>query len=81
MTITEKIQKLTQIAEEMGVALYQRFSEDEAVEFLNIPIQSLILLRGQGKILFIGLLWLSAFRIFDWCGKFGDNYNQTINFK
>ena len=39
----------------MGVALYQRFSEDEAVEFLNVPIQSLKLLRGQGKISFIGL--------------------------
>ena len=39
----------------MGVALYQRFSEDEAVEFLNIPVQSLKLLRGQGGISFIGL--------------------------
>ena len=39
----------------MGVALYQRFSEDEAIEFLNIPKQSLALLKGQGKISFIGL--------------------------
>ncbi len=39
----------------MGVALYQRFSEDEAVEFLNIPVQSLKLLRGQNKISFIAL--------------------------
>ncbi len=55
MTLPEKIQNLTPIAEEMGVALYQRFSEDEAVNFLNIPIQSLKLLRSQGKISFIGL--------------------------
>ena len=39
----------------MGVALYQRFSEDEAEEFLNIPVQSLKLLRGQNKISFIAL--------------------------
>ena len=53
--LPENIQNLIPIADSMGVALYQRFSEDEAVEFLNIPVQSLKLLRGQGKISFIGL--------------------------
>jgi prophage regulatory protein len=53
--LPENIQSLIPIADSMGVALYQRFSEDEAVDFLNIPVQSLKLLRGQGKISFIGL--------------------------
>ena len=55
MELPENIQKLIPIADSMGVALYQRFSEDEAVDFLNIPVQSLKLLRGQGKISFIAL--------------------------
>lgn len=55
MELPENIQNLIPIADSMGVALYQRFSEDEAVEFLNIPVQSLVLLRGQGQISFIGL--------------------------
>ncbi len=55
MDLPENIQKLIPIADSMGVALYQRFSEDEAVEFLNIPVQSLKLLRGQNKISFIAL--------------------------
>jgi len=53
--LPENIQNLIPIADSMGVALYQRFSEDEAVEFLNIPVQSLKLLRGQNKISFIAL--------------------------
>lgn len=53
--LPENIKKLIPIADSMGVALYQRFSEDEAVNFLNIPVQSLQLLRGQGKISFIAL--------------------------
>jgi len=53
--LPENIQKLIPIANSMGVALYQRFSEDEAVDFLNIPVQSLKLIRGQGKISFIAL--------------------------
>ena len=55
MDLPENIQKLIPIANSMGVALYQRFSEDEAVDFLNIPVQSLKLIRGQGKISFIAL--------------------------
>lgn len=55
MELSENILQLIPIADSMGVALYQRFSEDEAVEFLNIPAQSLELLRGQGKISFIAL--------------------------
>ena len=55
MELPENIQNLIPIADSMGVALYQRFSEDEAVEFLNIPVQSLKLLRGQNKISFIAL--------------------------
>ena len=55
MDLPENIQTLIPIADSMGVALYQRSSEDEAVDFLNIPVQSLILLRGQGQISFIGL--------------------------
>jgi len=53
--LPENIQNLIPIADSMGVALYQRFSENEAVEFLNIPVQSLKLLRGQNKISFIAL--------------------------
>jgi predicted DNA-binding transcriptional regulator AlpA len=55
LDLPEQLQKLIPIAESMGVALYQRFSEDEAIDFLNISTQSLILLRGQGKISFIAL--------------------------
>ena len=55
MELPENIQNLIPIADSMGVALYQRFSENEAVEFLNIPVQSLKLLRGQNKISFIAL--------------------------
>ena len=55
MDLPEKLQNLIPIAESMGVALYQRFSEDEAIDFLNIPGRNLSLLTGQNKISFIQL--------------------------
>ncbi len=55
MELTDHLQQLKPMAEEMGVALYQRFTEDEAATFLNIPIESLKLIQGQGNIAFIKL--------------------------
>jgi predicted DNA-binding transcriptional regulator AlpA len=55
LNLPEQLQNLIPIAESMGVALYQRFSEDEAIEFLNIPGRNLSLLTGQNKISFIQL--------------------------
>jgi predicted DNA-binding transcriptional regulator AlpA len=55
LDLPEQLQKLIPIAESMGVALYQRFSEDEAIDFLNISKSSLQLLTGQNKISFIKL--------------------------
>jgi len=55
LDLPEQLQNLIPIAESMGVALYQRFSEDEAIEFLNIPERNLSLLTGQNKISFIQL--------------------------
>ena len=55
MELTDYLQRLKPMAEEMGVALYQRFTEDEAATFLNIQIESLKLIQGQGKIAFIKL--------------------------
>ena len=55
MELTDNLQRLKPMAEEMGVALYQRFTEDEAATFLHIPIESLKLIQGQGKIAFIKL--------------------------
>jgi predicted DNA-binding transcriptional regulator AlpA len=47
--------ELCQIADSMGIALYARFSENDGAKFLNLPPQSLALIRGQGKISFIQL--------------------------
>ena len=55
MELPEHLQKLIPIADSMGVALYQRFSEEEATDFLNVSESSLKLLRGQGEISFISL--------------------------
>jgi len=53
--LPQQLQNLIPIAESMGVALYQRFSEDEAIDFLNISKPSLQLLTGQNKISFMQL--------------------------
>ncbi len=55
MELPEQIQSLIPIADELGVALYQRFTDDDAIQFLNIPSESLTQLRSQGKISFIQL--------------------------
>ena len=55
MELPEQIQSLIPIADELGISLYQRISEDDAVTFLNISLQSLTQLRSQGKISFIQL--------------------------
>jgi predicted DNA-binding transcriptional regulator AlpA len=55
MELPESLQHLIPIANNMGVALYQRFSETDAATFLNIPLESLALIRGQNKISFIQL--------------------------
>lgn len=51
----EQLQSLIPIADELGIALYQRISEEDAVTFLNISSESLSQLRSQGKISFIQL--------------------------
>jgi len=55
MELTDNLQRLKPMAEETGVALYQRFTEDEAATFLNIKVESLKLIQGQGGIAFIKL--------------------------
>ncbi len=55
MKTLENLKHLIPIAESMGLSLYQRFSEDEAVAFLNISNQALSLLSVHNKISFIGL--------------------------
>ena len=55
MELTDYLKRLKPMAEEMGVALYQRFTEDEAATFLNIQIESLKLIQGQSRIAFIKL--------------------------
>lgn len=55
MTLIERVNKLKPIAEEMGLALYQRFSEQQTAELLNISTDSLKRLREQQKIEFINL--------------------------
>jgi prophage regulatory protein len=45
--------QMCEFADNMGIAMYGRFSEVDAAKFLDIPIQSLALIRGQGKINFI----------------------------
>ncbi len=46
-------ENLCQIADSMGISLYQRFSETEASLFLRCPIDKLRELRGQGSIAYI----------------------------
>ena len=53
--LPKHIQSLIPIADELGVALYQRFTEGDAIQFLNIPSESLSQLRSQGRISFIQL--------------------------
>jgi hypothetical protein len=55
MDLPKHLQQLLPICDEMGVSLYQRFSESDASSFLNIPIQSLQLIRGQNKISYLEL--------------------------
>ncbi len=55
MDLPEQLQALIPVAEDTGIALYQRFTEAEAAEFLCIPTESLTLLRNQGEIAFIRL--------------------------
>lgn len=53
MELPEDLQMLVPAAEDTGVALLQRFTETEAAEFLHIQVESLTLLRHQGRIAFI----------------------------
>jgi len=46
---------LCQIADSMGISMYQRFSEMEASLFLRCPIDKLREIREQGSIAFIAV--------------------------
>ncbi len=46
---------LCQIADSMGISLYQRFSETEASLFLRCPVDKLREMRGRGSISFIAV--------------------------
>lgn len=55
MELPEQLKSLIPIADEMGISLYQRFSESDSAAFLSISSNSLTQLRSQGKISFIQL--------------------------
>ncbi len=55
MNLLDHLQSLIPVAEDTGIALCQPFTEAQAAEFLLIPIESLNLLRTQGKIAFVRL--------------------------
>ncbi len=46
---------LCQIADSMGISMYQRFSETEASLFLRCPVDKLREIREQGSISFIAV--------------------------
>ena len=48
-------EQLCQMADSMGIALYQRFSQSEASLFLRCPLDQLEKLQRQGKISYIQL--------------------------
>lgn len=52
MDIPEPIQQLATMSDEMGVSLFQRFSEADASCFLHINLESLKRLRENGKLAF-----------------------------
>ncbi len=55
MTTMDHVEHLSPIAEDMGISLYQRFTESDAAAFLNVSVTTLKSMRLQNKVGFLGL--------------------------